>query len=114
MHIVLLKAFAWCKMEVASDLADLQVAMGPASFIDLFLQFVCPPLPYALSNAMRIVEGPPFLPICLSHLLARVTARLFHCFSTIAAREGERGKDRDKSLRNCSSQHNSITCTFHT
>ena len=90
MHIVLLKAFAWCKMKVASDLADLQVAMGPASFIDLFFQFICPPLPYALSNAMRIAEGPPFLPICLPHLLTCVTARLFRCLGTITAREVER------------------------
>ena len=94
MNVVLLEALPWSKVDVSSNLAYLQVAMHPASFIDLLLQFLSPSLLHTLLDSRGVIECPPLTTIRLPDFLTGITAALLLTLSSIAAGEEEEEKVR--------------------
>lgn len=75
MNIVLLEALAWSKMNISSNLVDLNVAFGLAAFLGLLIQLGGESFVHTLLNTLGVVEGPALESICLSHIITCVAAR---------------------------------------
>ena len=59
---------------VDTDLVDLQISVGPASFVFLGLYLFGPPLTLALLYRVSLAERPAFFTIRFAHVFASVAA----------------------------------------
>lgn len=97
-NAMLLETLSRSQVEVSCHLADLQVASDVAALVQLLFELVCPALSHTLFNTLGRVEGPAFLPICLPHLLTRVTTWQLCGLSSIAAEIATQVSGLDRQL----------------